>query len=155
MNKKIIEYSENLETINSQIKNSRQKITSLNYKIDYIKNEKNSITGRMVYYGLFACCSIFSFLFGTIPAIIIGLGIITLSTTCLGIAGYKKKKINHEIDMHTNEISRIQDYINQLTQEASKNSVAISECYKNSNAQSLTNNKYNQKVSKKSIEYVK
>lgn len=155
MSNEIIEYKKNLETVNNEIKNLRQKISKLKKKIDDISNKKNSTIERLFYYGLFTTCSIFSFLFGTIPAIIIGLGIITANAICFGIACSKKKKLNQEIKMHTNEISLIQERIATLTQEASKNSIAISECSKKDNIQSLTNNNYSQKMSKKSIEYIK
>lgn len=155
MNNEIKEYSENLETITNETKNLRQKIASLNYKIDDINNKKNNITGRMIYYGIFAGCSIFSFMFATLPSIMIGLGIVATSAICLGLASYKKKKYDKEIAMHTNKISDMQVYIDKLTQEASKNSIAISECYKRSNAQSLTNNNHSKKMSNNTVEFVK
>lgn len=155
MNKEVKKYSENLDTIYKKIKNARNNISALNYKIETINNKKNTITGRMIYYGIFACCSIFAFAFATVPAVLVGLGIITANAICLGLAGNKKKKYNQEIAMHTNKIAELQGYIDQLTQEASKNSLAISEYYKKDNNLSLEYKNNNQNTSKKSVEFVK
>ena len=146
MNKSLINtYNKEVDELSGTVKKNNSTITNINNQNNIIKEKRNNLFGRMVYYGLIALSSIIPFALASksIIALILGLGFVASGLTGTIIGFYKKQKYESIININENKINNIETQNDNLRTEISKRYNKISEIasqIRTENTQS--NNKY-------------
>ena len=146
MNKSLINtYNKEVDELSGTVKKNNSTITNINNQNNIIKEKRNNLFGRMVYYGLIALSSIIPFTLASksIIALILGLGFVASGLTGTIIGFYKKKKYESIININENKINNIETQNDNLRTEISKRYIKISEIASQIRTESTqSNNKY-------------
>lgn len=146
MNKSLINtYNKEVDDLSGTVKRNNSAITNINNQNNKIKEKRNNLLGRMVYYGLIAISSIipFAFVGKSVIALILGLSFVASGLTGTIIGFYKKQKYESIINNNENKINNIETQNDTLKTEISKRYIKISEIASQLRAEnSQSNNKY-------------
>lgn len=133
MSKELINfYNKEVDELSTTVKKNNNKLQDIHNQNNKVKEKRNNLCGRMIYYGLIAISSIIPFTFAgeSIVALILGLGFVTTGLVSTIVAFNKKKKLEKIITSNDYVINQIEEQNDTLRTEISKRYNRISEIAK-------------------------
>lgn len=135
-------YNKEVDELSGTVKQNYSKIKKITNQNNLIKEKRNSLCARMVYYGLIAVSSVIPFAFAgkSVIALILGLGFVASGLMGTIIGYYKKQKYDSIIDSNRYKIDEIETQNNTLKNEICKRYNRISQIAKQQNTTNSQSN---------------
>ncbi len=145
MNKELINfYNKEVDELSTTVKSNYSKLQDIHDQNNKVKEKRNNLCGRMIYYGLIAISSIIPFTFAgkSIVALILGLGFVATGLVSTIVGFNKKKKLEKIITSNDYVINQIEEQNDTLRTEISKRYNRISEIAKQNSEKEQTSKRY-------------
>lgn len=145
MSKELINfYNKEVDELSTTVKKNNNKLQDIHDQNNKVKEKRNNLCGRMIYYGLIAISSIIPFTFAgeSIVALILGLGFITTGLVSTIVGFNKKKKLEKIITTNDYVINQIEEQNDTLRTEISKRYNRISEIAKQNSEKEQASKRY-------------
>lgn len=145
MNKELINlYNKEVDELSTTVKSNYNKLQDIHDQNNKVKEKRNNLCGRMIYYGLIAISSIIPFTFAgeSIVALILGLGFVATGLVSTIVGFNKKKKLEKIITSNDYVINQIEEQNDTLRTEISKRYIRISEIAKQNSEKEQASKRY-------------